>query len=115
MSNQYCKEKRLTITRILSFRQWKYDAQSRCWKRAQERDYWSFITTSAVKSVLKAVCFLENSEHVREIRFHESNTFVLIFNLDSSSDHKIDVEVEKLSTPSKEEALEDSLENRGSD
>lgn len=33
----------------------------------------------------------------------------------SSSDHKIGVEVEKLSTPSKEEALEDSLENRGSD
>lgn len=33
----------------------------------------------------------------------------------SFSDHKIDVEVEKLSTPSKEEALEDSLENRGSD
>ena len=52
---------------------------------------------------------------MREIRFHESNTFVLIFNLDLSSDQKIDVEVEKLSTPSKEEALEDSLENRGSD
>nr|XP_058956439.1 ERC protein 2-like [Pocillopora verrucosa] len=33
----------------------------------------------------------------------------------SSSDHKIRVKVEKLSTPNKEEALEDSLENRGSD
>ena len=49
------------------------------------------------------------------MRLHESNTFVLIFNLDSPSDHKIRVKVEKLSTPSKEEALEDSLENRGSD
>ena len=52
---------------------------------------------------------------MREIRLHVSNTFVLIFNLDSSSDRKIRVKVEKLSTPSKEEALEDSLENRGSD
>ena len=48
-------------------------------------------------------------------RFHENNTTVLILHLDSSSGDKIKVEVVKVPTPSKEEALEDSLEDPGSD
>ena len=77
------------------------------YKFAGEKHYMTTqMTTMSVLKIMKLFLIY---------RFHVNNLCLLILYSDSSSDHKIQIKVVKLSTPSTEETLEESLEDSDSD